>query len=113
MTTTLTISGADVRTPREAKTFASHVSIAYAQLVASLDQFIANQKADNVADGDTSREPYVFLGAMTDQATGMSEAMTTGAQRAAAHLRKFGDTWAADPSLAGTQTGGYGDAKKM
>lgn len=107
MTTTLTISGADVRTPREAKTFLSNVAIAYAQLVASLDQFINNQ----IEDGVTG-EPLVFLGAMKDQATVMSAAMTAGAQRAAAHLAKFGDTWAADPSLAGTQTGGYGDAKK-
>jgi hypothetical protein len=108
MTTTMTISGADVSTPAEAETFLGNLATAYGQLVASLDQFINNQTADGV-----SGEPLEFLGAMQDQAAIMSRAMATGATRAAEHRAKFGDTWANDPSLAGTQSGGYGDAKRL
>jgi hypothetical protein len=108
MTTTLTISGADVTTPAEAETFLGNLATAYGQLVVSLDQFIGNQTQDGV-----SGEPIEFLQAMKDQAAIMSRAMTTGATRAAEHRAKFGDTWANDPSLAGTQSGGYGDAKRL
>lgn len=108
MTTTMTISGADVSTPAEAETFLGNLATAYGQLVASLDQFINNQTADGVTG-----EPLEFLGAMQDQAVIMSNAMTAGATRAAEHRTKFGDTWANDPSLAGTQSGGYGDAKRL
>lgn len=108
MTTTLTISGADVSTPAEAETFLSNVATAYGQLVASLDQFINNQTEDGVTG-----EPLVFLGVMKEQAAIMSGAMTTGATRAKEHRTKFGDTWANDPSLAGTQSGGYGDAARL
>lgn len=108
MTTTLTISGADVSTPAEAETFLGNLATAYGQLVASLDQFINNQTADGVTG-----EPLQFLGAMQEQAAIMSGAMTTGATRAAEHRAKFGDAWASDPSLAGTQSGGYGDAQRL
>lgn len=107
-TTTMTISGADVTTPAEAETFLSNLATAYGQLVAALDQFISNQKADGVTGA-----PLEFLGAMQEQAAIMSGAMTTGATRAAEHRATFGDAWANDPSLAGTQSGGYGDAKRL
>jgi hypothetical protein len=107
-TTTMTISGADVTTPAEAETFLGNLATAYGQLVAALDQFISNQTADGVTG-----EPLEFLGAMQEQAAIMSRAMTTGAARAAEHRTKFGDTWANDPSLAGTQSGGYGDAERL
>lgn len=108
MTTTMNISGADVSTPAEAETFLGNLATAYGQLVAACDQFINNQRADGVTG-----EPLVFLSSMKDQAAIMSAAMTAGAARAREHRTKFGDTWAADPSLAGTQAGGYGDAKKL
>lgn len=104
----MNINGADVTTPREAARFLSGLSRVYAELVASLDQFVARQRQDGV-----SGEPLMFLNAMRDQAAIASDAMAIAAERAVIHASRFSDTYAADKSLAGTQSGGYGDAARL
>lgn len=100
----MNISGADVRTAREAQDFLANLATVYRELVTSADQFIGNQSDDGV-----SGEPIVFLSTMRDQAAATAAAMTAAANRAAAHRARLADTIGADPSLAGTQTGGYSD----
>jgi hypothetical protein len=104
----MTISGADVFTPRAAADTLRKMTDVNAQLLASIEQARANQ----VAQGVTG-EPIAMLDAMFDAAQIKVATLQQAADRADQHCNVVADTVGSDPSLADTQSGKYMDPSAL
>lgn len=105
---TVTISGADVFTPRAAADELQKVASVYADLPASIDQSIANLTEKGV----TGEAIDMFL-AMLDAAGIVVSATGQAAAKCDEHVQFVADTFGSDPALAGTQQGRYLDPSAL
>ncbi len=108
MTSTLTITGDDIRNPHGAAVFLSDLAAVFGDLTAQAELFRSNQIADGV-----SGAPIGFLAAMEDRWAAVASALGSAADRAYDHCNRVAETVGSDDSLAGTQTGGYADVAAL
>ena len=101
---TNTICGADVHDPATAAHTLAVVAETYGNLHASIDQSHSNQIVMGV-----SGPPVEMLAAMKDAVAVAVAAARAGAAEADRQAVKVADSVGADPSLAGTQAGGWMD----
>lgn len=106
--TLMTISGADVFTPRAAADELRKVASVYADLPALIDQSIAN-----LTEKGVTGEAVDMLRTMLDAATIVASAAEQAAAKCDEHVQFVADTFGSDPALAGTQAGGYLDASAL